>query len=91
MGRVNVRVQPGARKGRVIGSLADGTFKLAVTARPVDGRANEAVTSLVATVLGVRRRDVRIVRGATSRAKTIEVDGMEHDEIARRFEAARDA
>jgi uncharacterized protein (TIGR00251 family) len=50
--------------------------KVAVTAPPVDGEANAAVIELVAESLGVRRADVSITAGASSRRKTVRVAGV---------------
>ena len=49
---------------------------VAVTARAVDGAANEAVAKALAQALGIRARDVRIVVGERSRSKVVEVDGI---------------
>lgn len=77
--RVAVRVRPGASRTRVGGRYGeaadDGGSRLvvAVSARAVDGAATEAVLRAVAEALGVRRHQVRLVRGATSRDKLLEV------------------
>lgn len=76
MTRLAIRVQPGARRAGLVGRMQDGTLKVAVTAPPADGRANAAVAELMAEVLGLKSRQVSVVKGATSRAKTIEVDGL---------------
>lgn len=47
---------------------------VSVTARAVDGAATEAVCRAVAEAFGVRPREVRLVSGATSRTKILEVD-----------------
>jgi uncharacterized protein (TIGR00251 family) len=54
----------------------DGALRIRLHAPPVDGAANEALVAFLADRLAVSRRDVRIVTGATSRSKTIEVDGV---------------
>jgi uncharacterized protein (TIGR00251 family) len=69
-----VRVTPRARQNKVQ-PQADGSLKVYVTAPPEDGRANEAVVDIIAEWLGVKRRDVEIVRGATSRNKVVRVTG----------------
>lgn len=89
--RIAVRVQPGARRNALLQRLASGEWKLAVSAPPEDGRANEAVVELLATLLGVKRRQLAVARGTSSRSKVIEVEGVEAAEVERRLEAALDA
>lgn len=81
MGRVHVRVQPGARRTGFVGWFGD-LPKLAVAAPPVDGAANERALEALADALGVRRRQVRLIGGASSRTKRFEVAGLDDDEIA---------
>jgi hypothetical protein len=45
-----------------------------VAARAVDGAATEAALAALADALGLRRRDVRLVTGATSRTKVVDLD-----------------
>ncbi len=83
--RVAVRVQPGARREALTGRLASGEWKLAVTAPPEDGRANEAVVELLCGLLGVKRRQLELKRGATSRSKVFEVTGLDDVQVAARL------
>jgi hypothetical protein len=69
-----VRVTPRAKQNKVQ-PQADGSLKVYVTAPPEDGRANEAVVEVIAQWLGVKRRNVEIIRGATSRNKVVRVTG----------------
>ena len=71
----DVLVQPRASRAKV-GPLHDGRLKVAVTAPPVDGEANAAVIELIAKTLGVAKSAVSVVAGASSRRKTIRVDGV---------------
>ena len=86
--RIAVRVHPGARKDALVDRLANGEWKLAVSAPPEGGRANEAVVELLAELLGVKRRQVVVARGASSRVKSVEVTGLETGEAERRLAAA---
>ena len=54
----------------------------------MEGAANEALIELLAAELDVSRRQVRIVAGASSRAKVVEVDGVEAARV-RRLSAGR--
>lgn len=57
---------------------------VAVTARAVDGKATEAALRAVADAFGVKRRDVTLVTGATSRDKVVDIDGDAGTLAARR-------
>ncbi len=73
--RLNVRVQPRASHPGV-GGLHGHALKVRVGAAPVDGAANDAVIELLSEAFGVGRRAVRLVSGATSRSKVLDVDGV---------------
>ena len=77
-----VRVQPRARKNAVTGELGDA-LKLALTAPPVEGRANEACIAFFAELLNVPRSSVTIAAGLSSRNKVIRVRGMSAAEVKR--------
>ena len=87
MARLKLHVTPGAREDRIIG-WREGSLRLKVRARPEKGRANEAALRLLAGRLGLRRASLGIVRGAASRDKLVEVDGLSEDELRRRLGAA---
>ncbi len=74
--KLSLRVQPGAKRSALLARLASGEWKVAVAAPPVEGKANAAVVELVCELLGVKRRQVTVARGGSSRSKIIEVDGI---------------
>ena len=78
--RVHVHVQPRASRSEVVGTHG-AALKVRLLAPPVDGAANDALVALLAQELGVPRRDVRIVQGATSRAMVVEIDGTTVDAV----------
>ena len=68
-----VRVTPRASRDEVGPLEADGTLRVRVTAAPVEGAANSAVTKLLADALGLAPRDIVLVSGATARIKRFDV------------------
>ncbi len=80
--RFAVRVQPRASRSEVCGVHGE-SLKVRLAAPPVDGEANEALVRLLADELEVPRRSVRIVTGASSRTKTVEIDGISPDVVER--------
>ena len=71
---LDLRVHPGARRAGIVGPLGEA-LRVRVTAPADDGKANAELVRFVADWLDVPRSSVRIVRGATSRSKTVEVLG----------------
>jgi uncharacterized protein (TIGR00251 family) len=80
-----VRVHPRARKDAITGIHGDA-LKLALTAPPVEGRANEAVIEFFADLLRLPRSSVTIAAGQTSRNKVVRVAGITADELRQRLE-----
>jgi len=79
---LRVHVQPGAGRTTVTGRYGDAV-KLKVAAPPEGGRANEAVTSLLATTFGVEADRVTLTSGATSRAKRFTITGVDLGDFRR--------
>jgi len=80
-----VKVHPRARKNTIEGEIGDA-LKLALTAPPVEGRANEACISFLAEVLNVPRSSVTIAAGESSRLKVIRVAGLTADKVRRKLQ-----
>jgi len=78
--RLPLRVQPKASSCRIVGEHA-GSLKVAVTAAPEAGKANEAVIKLLAEALGVSKNSVRIVSGHASRRKIVHISGVGVEQI----------
>jgi uncharacterized protein (TIGR00251 family) len=79
-----VRAQPGARKAGVLGERA-GALRVAVTAPPEDGKANKALTELLRNLLGLRRSQIELVSGLTSRDKRFLVRGLNQAQLEARL------
>jgi uncharacterized protein (TIGR00251 family) len=79
-----VRAQPGARKAGVLGEQGRA-LKVAVTAPAEDGRANKALTQTLRELLGLKRSQVELVSGPTSRDKKFLIRGMTRHELAGRL------
>jgi uncharacterized protein len=75
-----IRVQPRAKRNAIIGELG-GALKVALTAPPVDGRANDACVELLAETLDVHRNCITLVSGQSSRNKVVRVKGLSAQEL----------
>jgi uncharacterized protein (TIGR00251 family) len=70
-----VRVKARASKSRVL-AVTDGLLEVAVAAPPVDGEANAELLRTVATFFGLPRGRLSVQRGATSRLKSLFLQGL---------------
>lgn len=81
-----VKLQPRASRNEIGEPLGD-ELKIKVTAPPVDAAANEALTRLLAETLDCPRGAVQLIRGHTSRHKTVLVLGVSAAEMLKRLTA----
>ncbi|MBS0384648.1 MAG: DUF167 domain-containing protein [Proteobacteria bacterium] len=86
MSRLAVRLTPSGGADRIDGCATDDAgrsyLKARVRAAPEDGKANAALEVLLAKALGVAKSKVRVVRGATTRLKAVEIEGVSEAELA---------
>jgi hypothetical protein len=81
---LSVRVTPRAGRTAVAG-VRDGVLQVKLAAAPVEGAANDALLDLLSTSLRIPKRSFRIVSGARSRTKTIEISGQTEEEVRARL------
>jgi uncharacterized protein (TIGR00251 family) len=81
-----VLAQPGARRNAILGERA-GALRVAVSAPPEKGKANEAIQSVLAAALGCRANQVSLLSGATSRHKRFLIGGIALEELSGRVTA----
>jgi len=84
---LRVKVVPGASRTRLMGEW-EGRLKIAVAAPPERGKANDAVTTLLAKVLKIRKRDVCVVGGESSPLKAIRIVGLRADAVRAALQSA---
>ncbi len=79
---IRVKAVPGARRDQVAGLLGD-RVKIRVAAPPEAGKANRAISTLLAQAIGVKARQVTLVSGSASPEKTFLVEGASVGQAAR--------
>ncbi len=79
-----VRVHPRAKNDAITGEVGDA-LKVALTAPPVDGRANAACIAFFAKLLKVPRSSVSIASGLASRNKVVRVAGLTAEQVGQRL------
>lgn len=69
---INVKIVPNSSKNDII--IEDNSIKVKVTAQPVENKANKALVEVVAKKLKVPKTKITIVRGLTSKEKTLSIE-----------------
>jgi uncharacterized protein (TIGR00251 family) len=84
---LQVIAQPGAKRDTILGERA-GALRVAVTAPPEKGKANQAIQELLAEALACRRNQVTLLSGASSRRKRFLIGGFTFHELSDRIAQA---
>ena len=78
--RLEVSVQPRSSRNQVVGEQNEA-LKIKLTAPPVEGEANAALVDFLSSYLKIPRKDVKLVKGETSRHKIVEIKGISSEEL----------
>ena len=73
---IEVKVEPRSSKKGIAGVM-DNVLKVKLTAPPVEGEANEQLVEVISEATGVRKSNIRIVRGHSSKRKVVELKGVD--------------
>src|SRR5262245_62355333 len=85
--RISVHVRPRSSRSAILG-VRETSLEVSLTAPPADGAANAELIKLLARALDVQRGAVSIAVGASSRAKVIEVNGIQPADVLARLSGA---
>lgn len=81
---LKVRVNPRSSRNQVMGWKGD-VLAVKLTAPPVDGAANKACLEFLADKLDVKKAQITLVSGHTSREKVFEIEGLTESEVRKRL------
>ncbi len=73
---IEVKVEPRSSKKGISGTM-DNVLKVKLTAPPVGGEANEQLIEVISEATGVRKSDISIIRGHSSKKKVVGIRGVE--------------
>ncbi len=69
--KLNIKVVSNAKRNKIVPEL--GRLKVYLTAPALEGRANAALIVVLAEYFNVKKNQVTIFRGETSRNKVVEI------------------
>ncbi len=74
---LDIKVEPRSSQKGIAGVMDDTIIKVKLTAPPVAGSANEQLIEVIAEELGVKKSQVSVIRGHSSKRKIVAVTGIE--------------
>ncbi len=80
---LEVKVEPRSSKAGIAGVMENRVVKVKLTAPPVEGEANRQLIEVLSEAFRVKKSSVRIVRGLSSKRKTVEIVGIENTVVSR--------
>lgn len=86
--QIKVYIQPKASKSEVVGfhgDAGDDVIKIRIQAPPVDGKANEELCKFLSKLLKIPKTKIKIIRGKSSRKKTLEIEDLTEDQIKKKL------
>ncbi|RMG74584.1 MAG: YggU family protein [Nitrospirae bacterium] len=72
---IEVKVEPRSSRAQVAGLLGE-KLKVKLTSPPVEGAANKQLIEVLSKFFGVKKSSISIIRGQSSKNKTIEIEGL---------------
>ena len=74
---IEVKVEPRSSQRGIAGVMENNVLKVKLTSPPVEGAANEQLIEIIAEELKVKRAQVKVIRGHSSKRKVVEISGIE--------------
>lgn len=75
---LKIKVEPRSSRAGIAGSYGDA-LKVKLTSPPVEGKANEELIEILAKEFRIRKKDIEIISGRTSKNKVVRLSGAEYD------------
>ena len=79
---VSVKIKPNAKQSTILG-FKDGCLIVSVKEQPIEGKANKAMVELLAKHLGVAKSCVKLLKGAKSKLKKVEIECIDENTLKR--------
>jgi len=73
---IEIKVEPRSSRAEVSGTLGEA-LKVKLTSPPVEGEANKQLIEVLAKKFGVKKGAITIIRGETSKRKTVRINGID--------------
>jgi uncharacterized protein (TIGR00251 family) len=78
---VKFHIMPASKLNQIVGYMDDGSIKIKIKAKPIEGRANLELISFLADILEKRKSEIEIISGLSSRNKIVRIWGIDNNNL----------
>lgn len=82
---LNIHVIPGSKLDQITGYMDDGSLKIKIKAKPIEGRANKELIKVLAGTLEIKESEIEICSGQTSRNKIVKIWGIDNNFLQKKI------
>lgn len=82
---LNIHVIPGSKLNQITGYMDNGSLKIKIKAKPLDGKANKELTKVLAGILEIKESEIEICSGQTSRNKGVKIWGIDNNSFQKKI------
>ena len=72
---IKIKVEPKSSKSEIVGPYGDA-LKVKLTSPPVEGKANKELIDLLSKELKIKKKDIEIISGKSSKNKVVKIIGL---------------
>ncbi|EMD46572.1 hypothetical protein EHI5A_162950 [Entamoeba histolytica KU27] len=83
---IEVEIKPNAKTSEIQG-VEDGLLKVSINSPPVDGKANTEVIAFMASTFGIKKSNVKLIKGQTSHHKTLQFENWTREKVLQIIQA----
>jgi len=80
-----VHVIPGSKLNQIVGYMDDGSLKIKLKAKPIEGKANKELVRFLSEILDIKTSEIEIDMGFTSKNKVVRIWNMEKSKILQKI------
>ncbi|MBI5846644.1 MAG: DUF167 domain-containing protein [Nitrospirae bacterium] len=74
---IEIKVEPRSSQKGIAGVMDNNVLKVKLTSPPVEGAANEQLIEVLAEGLKLKKSQIKVIRGHTSKRKVVQISGVE--------------
>jgi uncharacterized protein len=82
---IKIHIIPASKLNQIVGYLDDGSIKIKIKAKPIEGKANFGLIDYLADILEIKKSEIEIISGLSSRNKIVRIWGIDNNKLQKKL------